>query len=323
MASRTKSNPFSKTYPNNGVTGKPTWNTSLGDQDLASFTHGHHRLDNVHVQNGHSRPTTDHRTYSNDPKKVHQWMIDSATGSQSSTDIGFHVPHVAHGHDFSHPGVTLSDQFSAMQSSISEVSLSSHVSMLGFHDPRASSDIACTASARDAMTMATYGDFPLEPDFISTRYSTDENSGYDTWAAAETQSYVIPSSVDMVYSTSAELHHGYMDYNGDSWLRSHWPEAQYQTLEHDHALPFPSNQTVVSPLAAVAMERSISSFSQNSFFVPHTGSPQSSTTQEEPLSVELKGFLDDDYSVPPLNMDGTSTLPPSYNFCAGESDTSR
>ena len=323
MASRTKDNPFSKSHPNDGFTKKSTWKTSSGDQDLASLSHGTHRREHVHVQNDTCRQITNNRTYSNDPSQVHKWVVNSATGSQSPTDNTFlQASGISSSHDVSHSGFTLQDPFSAMQSSVSEVSLSSRVRMYDFHDPRASSDIICTASAGDAMTMAMYETFPPELDFIDTGYQIDESCDYDTWVTGEAQSY-IPSSMDMVYSTSAEMHHDFADCTRETWLRPQWPEAQYQRLEHGHTLPLSSGHTSFSPLTAVAMEPSISAFSQNSFFPPHTGSPRSSTTQEEPPSVELNGFPDEECAIPPLSMDGTTNFSTSYNFCDGQSDISR
>ena len=158
--------------------------------------------------------------------------------------------------------------------------------------------------------------FPVDPEFIDYGFSAEENFDCNAWASAEAQSYSIPDTVDMMYSTSAEFHQEIsINHGEDPQLHTLWIDEQPLRQEHSHGgvLPYISGRIPLSPLSAVPMDPSVSSYSQNSFYPALTGSPVSSTAQEELPCLDPTGIADDDYNLSTLKLEGTFRLPISYH----------
>ena len=324
MAPRRKNQPFSKDIPCDGLLGHHDWKSSSlpSDHCLVPVSQGPCGQEYASPRNSTCRGPMDHRTYSNDRSQVRRWAVASATGSQSPTNNSFHlVPGSSHSYDISNSGLTLAHH--AMQATVSELSLSNHSRTSDFPYQ----DIMCTTSAGDTMAMPTCATtFPLEPGFNDYGFSAEENFDCNAWARAEAQSYNIPDSVDMMYSTSADFHQEIsVAHSEEPRLHTLWIDEQPLRQEHNHngAMPYISGQMPLSPLSAVPMDPSVSSYSQNSFYPAYTGSPVSSTAQEELPCLDPTGVADDDYNLSTLKLEGTFRLPMSYQQYELQSDMTK
>ena len=307
MAPRNKNIPFNKGTQSKGIPARPTWKgASSSEQTLIQETQALHRKQYMNLHNSPSRHETDHRTYSNDPTQVREWVVTSASGSQYPAEDCFQYSCDGSDNVASY-GTCLPGYSNDFPSAVSEFSLSSHLRMYEFPDSRTSLDPVCTTAARESISLPIMGtDFPLNPGFIKNDYSLEENHNGNNWT---TESYTIPGSSEMVHSTSAGLHQKFpMDFSEDLPFDSYWREAQVSRpgISCDGVVPCTSSQVPFSPLSAVAMDPSVSSYSQNSFYPLHTGSPGSSSTQEDLPSLENHGMSEDDFIM---------------NFCSYNYDT--
>lgn len=325
MAPRRKDEPFSKDIPCDGLLSSHNWKTlsSSSDYCLVPVSQGPHGQEYTSQRNAICKGSMDHRTYSNDRSQVRRWAAASATGSQSPTNNNFHlVPGSSQSYENSDSGLTLPHHASIMQSTVSELSLSNHSENFDFPQ-----DAMCTTSAGDTMAMPTcVSTFPLDPDFNDYRFSAEENFDCNAWARAEAQSYNIPDSVDMMYSTSAEFHQEISITHGeDPRLHALWIDEQPLRQEQNHSgiMPYISGQLPVPPPSAVPMDPSVSSYSQNSFYPAYTGSPVSSTAQEELPCLDPAGIADDDYNLSTLKLEGTFRLPMSCHQYDVHSDMTK
>ena len=318
MASRNKNIPFSKGSQSNGIPARPAWKgVSSSEQAFVQGTQALHRKQYMSLHNSPPRYDIDHRTYSNDPT-VREWVVSSASGSQYPAEDSFQYSYHGSNNATSY-GPNLPEYANNFQSAVSEISLSSHVRMYDIPDPRISMDLTCTAATSDAMTMPVMGtNFPSDPGYIENAYSMENDA--NTWT---TESHAVPDSSEMVYSTSAGLHQKFpMDLSEDLQSDSYWREAQISRLSIscDGVIPCTSSQMPFSPLSAIAMDPSVSSYSQNSFYPLNTGSPGSSGTQEDLPSLENNGIKDEEYVL--TLVDGQATFTSSYN-CDAQSDHTR
>ncbi|KAL9109152.1 MAG: hypothetical protein Q9187_008198, partial [Circinaria calcarea] len=178
----------------------------------------------------------------------------------------------------------------------------------------------CTTNAGDTLAMPTCATtLPLDSDFNDYGFSAEESFDCNAWATAEAQSYNIPDSVEMMYTTSAEFHQEMsINHGEDPRLHTLWIEDQtiQQGRNHGGVLPYTSGQMPLSPLSAVPMDPSVSSYSQNSFYPAYTGSPISSTAHEELPCLDPTGITDEDYNLSTLKLEGTFRLPMSYQYDA-------
>ena len=253
--------------------------------------------------------------------EVRKWVAASATGSQSPNGASYSVlSGISRSHDISTSALSLPGGGSDALLSVSEFPLPSQTRAFEFQDPRTSPSVPCTASPGDALTMAMCGQLSMESDFLEQGFSHDEHYAYD-WA--ETQSYVMPGSVEMMYTTSADFRQDLSsNYNDSLQYHPKWSEANLQRIDlsHEGAISCSTSQAILSPLSAVAMDPSISSYSHNSYLPFHLGSPGSSSSQEDPPPLEPNGVTEDD-TMSPLTMDIKISAP--YDSYEGPADMTR
>ena len=311
MASKNKNIPFSKGIQSQGIPTRPALKgISSSEQTLAQETQVLHRKQCTDLHNGPSRHNIDHRTY-NDPTQVREWVVTSASGSQYPAEDIFQYP--CDGQDSAASYAThLPDCSNTFQSAISEFSLSSHVRMYEFPDSRTSMDSVYTAATSDATMPIMGASFHLDPSYMENDYSFDFPHDGNAWT---TESHTLPGSSEMVYSTSAGLHQKFsLDFTEGLQFDSHWREPQISRPEIpcDGFIPCTSGHVPISPLSAIPMDPSVSSYSQNSLFPLHNGSPESSSTQEDLPSLDTHGIPSDEYTT--TLMDGTVKFTSSCEF---------
>ena len=251
---------------------------------------------------GTSRPHVDQRSYSSDPMEVRKWVATSATGSQSPTGVSYPVlSGISRSHDISTSALSLTGGSDALLS-VSEFPLSSQTKTFEFQDPRLSS-ATCTTGPGDSLSMTMCGQLPMDSDFLEQGFSNDEHYAYG-WAS-ESQPYAMPGSVEMMYTTSADFRQDLSsNYNDSLQYHSRWTETNPQRIDlsNEGVASCSTSQVILSPLSAVAMDPSISSYSHNSYLPFQMGSPGSSSSQEDPPPLEPNGATEDD-TMSPLTMD--------------------
>ena len=236
-----------------------------------------------------SRLEVDSRTY-NDPMHVHQWRVSSATGSQFPLD-GHHAGLSDRGfYNDTENGfrnaVRGMDGFSSHRyPAISHVALPCS-SRIDYQTEGLSN--ACTTSAEETR-IAGHDTFLPGPDYDAGECLVGDDNQYTTWCTDGLQ-YNMPAAVDMTYTTSEDMHpETHISYD-DLSLALQWKSSQYQGHGNFSEKPvsFGSSTMTWSPVSPLAMEPSISSsYSQNSFRPPVTGSPKSSTGYEDTLPNEM------------------------------------
>ena len=293
------------------------------ESDMAPITRGTGSAE-IRSRKTTSKTSMGYRTYFDDPKQVRQWVA-SAAGSQCSNDEFCPVlPGTSKGNE-NLTGLYASEpdysRDSALHSSVSLVSASCYNDIANFHE-----DNMCTASAGNSITMAGGNIYALNPLLHDTDLAT-EQVNYDAWSTTGHQPFAIPGAVDMMYTTSADLHsstHG--DYSDELGLQSYWTGTQFPEQEgyQEGHIPCSTNAFDWSPTSATLMDPSISSsYSQSSLLAPHSDSLRSSTTQEDVISIDLDRSVKEDYRVSPLTIGGSLQVTPLPEGCDEQIDMTR
>ena len=240
------------------------------------------------MANPNSRHNVEHRTFFDDLNQVEQWVVSSVIGSiDNSLDV--------------HPGTyQQNDTYNDVQttgpgpleSSCPMIASASHFSSMSSQNgvsgfTEGPSQESGVAHARGFFASDFDSIFSLDSAFPDDTYSVGDASGSDKWAASTSQPNIMRSSVDMVYTTSADSHRLMNEaYPEETDFPPYWSKSQSHgpNRPSDYSR-FSATHNPWSPPAPAMVPSDSSSYSQGSLF-PHAESPTSYSTQEDLLPLD-------------------------------------
>ena len=225
------------------------------DSTSCSFSEGH-----LDLMTAVSLQNSDHGMLFDDPAQVRQWVASSATGSVCAPDSSYAVlSGMDQGEVVDEPSRTTSN----FQDNVLTASRFSFQNQDGPHGSSLIPTAACNALS-------------MEPALLDDATSNDDRLSFDPWTNSEHQ-YAIPSSADMVYTTSADSHR---QFNRSLRNDSMWNVPGHVGDEYNSSNTI--SQVAWPSPSSVSLDPSLpSSHSQGSLFSNQLSSPASFTTPED------------------------------------------